>query len=128
MTDYLLEVENLKMYFPIQGGILRRRVGWVYAVDDVSLKVRAGETLGLVGESGCGKTTLGRTVARLYKPVAGKVVFNGNDLSTPVPPGTEGGTAGSANYFPGSFRVFKRAVTRSGIYCRSHFRFTTSGP
>jgi len=81
VTDYLLEVKNLKMYFPIHGGILRRRVGWVYAVDDVSLKVRTGETLGLVGESGCGKTTVGRTVARLYKPLAGKVVFDGNDLA-----------------------------------------------
>src|SRR5210317_1660258 len=81
MSDNLLEVKNLKMYFPIHGGILRRRVGWVYAVDGVSLKVQAGETLGLVGESGCGKTTVGRTVARLYKPLAGKVVFDGNDLS-----------------------------------------------
>lgn len=81
MTDYLLEVENLKMYFPILGGILRHRVGWVYAVDGVSLKVRPGETLGLVGESGCGKTTVGRTIARLYKPTAGQVKFDGQDLS-----------------------------------------------
>ena len=81
MTDNLLEVKKLKMYFPIHGGILRRRVGWVYAVDGVSLKVRTGETLGLVGESGCGKTTVGRTIARLYKPVAGNVIFDGNDLA-----------------------------------------------
>ena len=81
MADNLLEVENLKMHFPIHGGILRRRIGWVYAVDGVSFTVRAGDTLGLVGESGCGKTTVGRTIARLYKPVAGKVVFDGNDLS-----------------------------------------------
>ncbi len=84
MTDYLLTVENLKMYFPIHGGILRRRVGWVYAVDGVSLKVRPGETLGLVGESGCGKTTVGRTIARLYKPVAGRVIFDGKDVIQPV--------------------------------------------
>jgi oligopeptide/dipeptide ABC transporter ATP-binding protein len=81
MNNYLLEVENLKMYFPIHGGIFRRRVGWVYAVDGVTLKVREGETLGLVGESGCGKTTVGRTIARLYKPTGGSVIFNGQDLS-----------------------------------------------
>jgi len=81
MSDYLLEVDNLKMYFPIHGGIFRRRVGWVYAVDGVTLKVREGETLGLVGESGCGKTTVGRTIARLYKPTGGNVIFEGQDLS-----------------------------------------------
>ena len=81
MSEFLLDVQNLKMYFPIHGGILRRRVGWVYAVDGVSLKVREGETLGLVGESGCGKTTVGRTIARLYKPTDGSVMFEGKDLS-----------------------------------------------
>ena len=81
MSDYLLNVDNLKMYFPILGGILRRRVGWVYAVDGVTLKVREGETLGLVGESGCGKTTVGRTIARLYKPTGGSVIFEDKDLS-----------------------------------------------
>jgi oligopeptide/dipeptide ABC transporter ATP-binding protein len=80
MMDTLLEVENLKMHFPIHGGILRRKVGWVYAVDGVSLSVREGQTLGLVGESGCGKTTVGRTIARLYNPTAGKVFFSGKDI------------------------------------------------
>lgn len=81
MSDYLLAVENLKMYFPIHGGILRRRIGWVYAVDGVTLTVREGETLGLVGESGCGKTTVGRTIARLYRPTGGRVIFEDKDLS-----------------------------------------------
>jgi oligopeptide/dipeptide ABC transporter ATP-binding protein len=79
-TEMLLEVENLKMYFPVRGGVLRRRIGSVYAVDDVSLGVREGRTLGLVGESGCGKTTLGRSILRLYKPTAGRIRFNGEDL------------------------------------------------
>jgi oligopeptide/dipeptide ABC transporter ATP-binding protein len=82
MTEYLLEINNLKMYFPIHGGVLRRKVGQVYAVDGVSFKVRAGETLGIVGESGCGKTTVGRTIARLYQPTAGRVIFDGQDLAT----------------------------------------------
>ena len=78
--EYLLEIDNLKMHFPIRGGILRRRVGSVFAVDGVSLKVKAGETLGLVGESGCGKTTVGRCVLRLYEPTSGSVIFDGKPL------------------------------------------------
>jgi oligopeptide transport system ATP-binding protein len=60
-------VENLKMHFPIRGGVLRKRVGQVHAVDGVSLTVKRGETMGLVGESGCGKTTVGRCIIRLYQ-------------------------------------------------------------
>jgi peptide/nickel transport system ATP-binding protein len=78
----LLEIEHLKTYFPILGGIFRRKVGEVYAVDDVSLEVHMGETLGLVGESGCGKTTLGRSVLRLTEPTAGRVVFDGIDVAS----------------------------------------------
>lgn len=81
MTDYLLEVQNLKMYFPVRSGILRRQVGVVHAVDDISFSVRAGETIGLVGESGCGKTTAARTIMRLYKPTGGKVILDGKNLS-----------------------------------------------
>jgi oligopeptide/dipeptide ABC transporter ATP-binding protein len=76
----LLEVENLKKYFPVKKGILSRTVGEVRAVDGVSFTINRGETLGLVGESGCGKTTVGRTILRLIEPTAGRVSFNGENL------------------------------------------------
>ena len=80
--DIILEVKNLKMYFPVGGGFLSRKpVGYVKAVDDVSFTVKRGETLGLVGESGCGKTTTGRCILQLYKPTAGQIIFNGEDLA-----------------------------------------------
>jgi oligopeptide transport system ATP-binding protein len=80
--DIILEVKNLKMYFPVGGGFLSRKpVGYVKAVDDVSFTVKRGETLGLVGESGCGKTTTGRCILQLYKPTAGQIFFNGEDLT-----------------------------------------------
>jgi oligopeptide transport system ATP-binding protein len=79
----LLRVENLKMYFPItQGIILQRQVGWVRAVDDITFSVKRGETLGLVGESGCGKSTTGRAILQLYKPTGGTVNFLGKSLTT----------------------------------------------
>src|SRR5215469_7896010 len=76
----LLQVKELKTYFPILGGVLRRTVGYVQAVDGISFDVYPSETLGLVGESGCGKTTTGRTILRLAKATAGQVVFEGRDV------------------------------------------------
>jgi len=77
----LVEVHDLKMYFPITAGLLRRKVGDVKAVDGVSFSIIEGETLGLVGESGCGKSTCGRAILRLYNPTAGTVRINGRDVS-----------------------------------------------
>ncbi len=70
----IIEVKNLKKYFPVTGGVFLRRTGWVYAVDDVSFKVNKGETLGIVGESGCGKTTLGRCIMGMYDFTHGEVL------------------------------------------------------
>ena len=78
----LVEVRDLKMHFPIYGGLLRRKVGAVRAVDGVSFDIHAGETLGVVGESGCGKSTLGRAMLRLYEPTAGSVRIDGQDVLT----------------------------------------------
>jgi oligopeptide transport system ATP-binding protein len=80
-NEVLVKIEDLKMYFPIYRGVIRRQVGAVLAVDDVSLEIYKGETLGLVGESGCGKTTLGRTVLQLYKPTSGHVYYEDVDLT-----------------------------------------------
>jgi oligopeptide transport system ATP-binding protein len=85
MTDdnILLDIQGLKMYFPItQGIIIQRHIGDIKAVDGISFFIRRGETLGLVGESGCGKSTTGRAILQLYRPTAGRVLFNNEDLTT----------------------------------------------
>jgi len=80
--DFILRVDNLVMHFLIFRGVIQRQVGVVHAVDGVSFSVKRGETLGLVGESGCGKSTTGRAILQLYKPTAGHVFFNDSDLTT----------------------------------------------
>lgn len=78
--EVLVEVRNLKTYYPSRTGFFNQKVDWVKAVDDVSFEIRRGETFGLVGESGCGKTSLGRSIIRLEKPQSGKVLFEGKDI------------------------------------------------
>lgn len=80
-NEVILDVQNLKKYFPIRGGLITRTIGHVKAVDGISFKLRRGETLGIVGESGCGKSTAGRTILRLHDITDGKVIFKGEDLA-----------------------------------------------
>ncbi len=79
-NNLAMDVRNLKKYFPIWGGILKRVVGWVQAVDDISFEIKKGETFGLVGESGCGKSTVGRTILRLLDKSGGDVFYNGKNI------------------------------------------------
>jgi peptide/nickel transport system ATP-binding protein len=81
-TGSILAINNLRMHFPVKGGVFRRAVAACKAVDGVSLAIEPGETLGLVGESGCGKSTLGKTIARLYEPTEGRIHFEGTDLAS----------------------------------------------
>src|SRR6516225_4106073 len=79
-AEVLLEVRNLKRYFPIRGGLLQRKVATVQAVDNISFEVRRGETLGIVGESGCGKSTTARLLIRLLLPDSGTIAFAGRTV------------------------------------------------
>ncbi|MBP1926633.1 oligopeptide/dipeptide ABC transporter ATP-binding protein [Sedimentibacter acidaminivorans] len=80
MNNVLLEVENLKTYFPVKGGVLKKTTGYVHAVDDISFKVNKQETFALVGESGCGKSTTGRSLLRVIEPTSGKITFRNEDV------------------------------------------------
>jgi peptide/nickel transport system ATP-binding protein len=81
-VENILDIKDLKMYFPVTRGLLKRKVADVKAVDGVTFQLNKGETLGLVGESGCGKTTVGRCVIRMYLPTAGKILFEGEDITS----------------------------------------------
>ena len=78
--DFLIRVENLVKHFPIYRGVFQKQVGAVRAVDGISFSIKRGETLGLVGESGCGKSTTGRTILQLYRPTSGHVFYEDQDL------------------------------------------------
>ncbi|TMW69915.1 ABC transporter ATP-binding protein [Alteribacter natronophilus] len=80
-SEHLLRIEELKKYYPVRGGFFRRKIGDVKAVDNISFELKRGETFGLVGESGCGKSTAGRTITRLFKPTSGKIFFEGEDIT-----------------------------------------------
>jgi oligopeptide transport system ATP-binding protein len=81
-NGYMLDVRDLCMHFPIKEGLLSNTVGHVYAVDGIDLAIKPGETLGLVGESGCGKSTVGRCLVRLYEPTNGRIIFQGKDVAS----------------------------------------------
>ena len=81
MAEHLLEVENLKMYFKKVNGVFRRKTSYVKAVDNISFTIDKKETFGLVGESGCGKTTTGRALIRLYEPTGGTIRYDGEDIT-----------------------------------------------
>ena len=80
MNKNLLEIKDLKVYFPIKGQLIPKKVAYVKAVDGISFNIKKGETLGLVGESGCGKSTTGRAILRLVESKEGQIIFQGKDI------------------------------------------------
>ena len=112
MTAPLLEVRNLRKYFPVRAGVLLRKVGDVHAVDDVSFTLEQGRTLGLVGESGCGKTTVGRTLLNLLPKSGGQVLFEGRDLGGARPHRVARDAPPDADRVPGPDGVAERTPHR----------------
>ena len=107
----LLEVKNLKVYFPVKPGMFSRAREFVKAVDDVSFSIAPGETLGLVGESGCGKTTLGRAIVRLVEPTAGEISLDGENILTDERLGIARAAAEVPDDFPGPYGSLNPRMT-----------------
>ena len=107
----LVELDDLRVWFPIKSGVfLDRHVGDVKAVDGVTLTIKRGETLGLVGESGCGKSTVGRAMLRLYRPTSGRITFDGRDITNAFGLGDAASAPAHADGVPGPVRLAQPAT------------------
>ena len=119
MTQPLLKVEDLKLYFPIKGGFFGRTINHVKAVDGISFEVYEGETLSIVGESGCGKSSTGRAIFRLDEPTVGKIYFDGMDLLRLLLETITEKKEGYPDYFSRPLRVAQSTPNRQSNYRRS---------
>src|SRR4030042_355155 len=118
--NILLEVKHLKKYFPVRKGIFMRTIGYVKAVDDVDLYIKEGETLGLVGESGCGKTTTGRALLRLIEPTGGEVLFRSQKLSGADASYKEVDIAAGGRVEPGANEAVSAPILRRAAPAHRH--------